>query len=101
MALEASTQVSTEHVKLPPFWCSDPQLWFAQVEAQFQARGISAQSTKFNHMVASLSPDIATEVRDLILTPPDTRPYDELHQQLVRRTAQSERRHLCEFSSFP
>ena len=84
MALEASTQVSTEHVsavsvKLPPFWWSDPQQWFAQVEAQCQARGTSAQRTKFDPVVASLSPEVAAEVHDLILTPPDTRPYDELN----------------------
>ena len=45
-------------------------------------------------IVASLSPEYATEVRDLILHPPDTPPYDSLREQLVKRTAASDQRRL-------
>ena len=69
----------------------DPRLWFAQVEAQFQTRKISAQKTKFDYVVASLSPEVATEVRDLIISPPSDDPYDNLRQALIERTSQSER----------
>ena len=57
-------------LKLPPFWQNDPTLWFAQVEAQFQTRRITSQATKFAHIVASLPPDVAQEVRDLLIDPP-------------------------------
>ena len=52
-------------IKNPPFWPSVPQVWFIQVEAQFAARGITAQQTKYHHIVVSLSPELATKIRDL------------------------------------
>ena len=52
MSLEHDSSTSPDRIltvalKLTPFWLSDPQLWFAQVEAQFQLavftpRGLSS-----------------------------------------------------------
>ena len=71
-------------------WPADPNVWFAQVEAQFSTRGITAQKT---YVVASLSPEYTTGVRDLILNVPDHL-YDTLKQQLRQRTCLPQQRWL-------
>ena len=78
--------VATVSVKLPPFWPSDLEVWFVQVEAHFTTRRITAEKTKFDYVIASLSPEVATEVRDLILKPPTADPYTVLKEQLASQT---------------
>ena len=94
-----AANIGAVNIKIPPFWPADPQVWFAQVEAQFTTRGITQQRTKYDHIVASLAPEYATEIRDLILQPPDDAPYDTLKQQLIKRTAASEQRRLQQLFS--
>lgn len=65
-----------------------------QVEAQFSCRRITSQKSRFDYVVASLSPDYAAEVRDLLLRPPPDNPYTALKEQLTKRTTLSEQRRL-------
>ena len=44
----------------------------------------------FDYVNSFLSPDIATEVRDLLLKPPVDAPYDALQAELIKQTAASE-----------
>ena len=92
-------EVAAYAIKIPPFWPSDPKLWFTQVESQFRLRGITAQETKFHHVLANLSQEIATEVRDLLINPPEENPYEVLKATLIKRTTLSEQRRLQQLLS--
>lgn len=81
-------------LKLPPFWPKDPTLWFAQVEAQFETRGITSQGTMYAHVIASLSPEFAQEIRDLLLNPPKKHQYTVIKDELIKRTSESEQKRL-------
>lgn len=74
-------------------------MWFQQVKAQFRTRNITNQHTKFYYVIASLSPEFATEIRDLIIRPPTDSPYTALREQLIRRTTASEQRKLQQLFS--
>ena len=88
----------TVTVKLPPYWAADPQVWFAQIESLFATRRITSQLTMFHHVIGSLSPEYAAEVRDLILRPPSTVPFDTLKAALIKRT-KCQNRSACNDSS--
>ena len=90
----ATPSMAAVSVKLPPFWPNDPAVWFAQIEAQFDTRGITSQSTKYYYVVASLQPEIAEVLRDLLLQPPTKDEYDTIKAELITRTSTSEQRRL-------
>ena len=85
--------VNAVAIKIPPFWPADPELWFLQVDALFQTRNITAPKTKFNHVVASISPQAAATVRDIIRAPPAGDAYQVLKESLIKRNAPT--RHHC------
>ena len=77
----------TYAIKILPFWITNPQFRFVQVEAQFATSGITAQCMMYNPIVGSLFPENATENKDLLLQPPKNCLYDILKQKLTERTA--------------
>ena len=92
-------EVAAYAVEIPPFWLSDPMLWFMQVESQFMLRVITAQMKKFHDVLANLSQEIATKVRDLLINPPTKNPYYVLKKTLIKRTILSEQQQLQQLLS--
>jgi hypothetical protein len=88
-------------IKIPPFWSADPQLWFLQVDALFKTRNITASRTKFNHVVAAISPQTATTVRDIIRNPPREDAYDALKEALIKRNAPTKHNQLQQLLQMP
>ena len=92
------TDIAAVALKLP-FWSADPQVWFAQVESQFFTRKITNQDTKFHHIVACLPPEVAVDIRDLIINKPPDNAYDELINTLIKRTTASHTKRLQQLLS--
>ena len=86
-----ATEEHAVAVKLPTFWSSQPDVWFAQVEAQFHLRKITADETKYYHVLAALDQDTATKLIDLITSPPVEDKYNALKTRLTETYGLSER----------
>ena len=69
-------EVAAYAIKILPFWPSDPMLWLMQAEGQLNKRGITAEVTMFDHVLANFSQEITKEVRDLLMNPHDKNHYD-------------------------
>ncbi|XP_015925323.2 uncharacterized protein [Parasteatoda tepidariorum] len=77
-------------VKAPPFWKNNPALWFVRLEAQFDLAKITADITKFNHVLSAVESDILNYVSDLVLKPPENDKYEALKKRLVELHSESE-----------
>ncbi|PIK61894.1 hypothetical protein BSL78_01225 [Apostichopus japonicus] len=88
------SSITAINLRLPPFYPNDPAMWFGQVESLFVTSRITSQDTKFAFVISSLQPEVAQEVRDILLNPPPTNRYDTLKAELIKRTPQSEQKRL-------
>ncbi|KAG0418059.1 hypothetical protein HPB47_005154 [Ixodes persulcatus] len=86
----ASLGVCRVAVKLPPFWVDSPEVWFAQVEAQFSLARITQDGTRYDYVVARLDSRYANEIRDILDNPPAANLYQHLKTELTRRLSLSE-----------
>jgi hypothetical protein len=76
-------------VRLLPFWAERPTVWFAQAKAQFSLAGVNSKKTKFYYVISQLDHRYATEVEDIITSPPESDPYTMLRIELIRRLSLS------------
>ena len=65
-----------------------------KVEAQFATRNVTRQLTKFHYVADSLTPEMAADVRDILIRPPEDEPNDTLKEVLTRRTTLSASKRL-------
>ena len=68
--------------KLPDFWPSNPNLWFARAEFNFEVVGVITEREKFMHMVNALPYDTLTLVANLVTQPPVVQPFQRLKERL-------------------
>ena len=60
-------------------------LWFAQVETAFRLQCITDTFVQFHVVTGALSPEVASEIRKLIITPPTVEPFKKLKEELKQR----------------
>ncbi|CAK9797613.1 hypothetical protein ANTPLA_LOCUS1288 [Anthophora plagiata] len=53
-ATGTSAEIARVGIREPPFFPSNPNLWFAQLEAQFNLNGITADNTRYWYVMSSL-----------------------------------------------
>ena len=72
-------------MKFPQFWADGAKIWFAQAESQFVIRNITAEITKFHHLLAALQNHVAITLRDFFEHVPDENPYTALKLRLLKK----------------
>lgn len=99
MSVEELPEVLNMNFKLPEFWPNDPIIWFTQIDAIFATRKVISDKAKFNILLASLSPELATEVRDVLLDPPTRDAYLKLKEAILKRTSLSVQKRIQQLLS--
>lgn len=87
----AITRVGT---RIAPFWKNKPDLWFMQLEAQFETGGISVDDTKYYYVLQALDDESLSEVCDILRNPPTTGRYAVLKSRLIKSFEDSAERKL-------
>lgn len=85
----STTNIYKVSIKYSPFNRDDPEIWFTQLEAQFEIGGISVDATKYGHLIAALDPETVKCVRDKILAPPNVDKYESLKNSIIERLCDS------------
>lgn len=74
---------SVTELKMQQFYENDPELWFVTIEAQFEARKITSDKTKYNSVVMNLNYKAASQVKSTLQTEYKDGKYKELKDALI------------------
>ncbi|GBM62154.1 hypothetical protein AVEN_56784-1 [Araneus ventricosus] len=83
-----STKPEIARVAFRPFWETDPDLCFLQLESQFKISSISTDETKFHTAVAASK--VLSCVSDIVRNPPADKKYDALKTGILNYFSQSQ-----------
>ncbi|GFW01727.1 uncharacterized protein TNCV_4086421 [Trichonephila clavipes] len=75
-------EMSTVSIKIPPFWTDKPEIWFYQIEAQFQISRISLEETKFHYLVSQSEPKYVENIWHIVNSKSDTKFTDSKNRLL-------------------
>ena len=82
-----STSVNSVRVtslRMPEFNASDPEMWFAVVEAYFTKARVTDNQQHYLVVVSSLPPRYASELRYIIMCPLHNETYTKQKRELIK-----------------
>ena len=71
--------------KIAPFYTNDVELWFNQLETQFDLHEITDDDKRYRLTCAALSREVASDVRDILLQQFLSHKYISLKGELIER----------------
>ena len=71
--------------KIATFYATDVELWFNQIETQFDLHQIHDDDERYSLTCAALSGEVASDVRDVLLQPFRSHKYESLKSILIER----------------
>ena len=86
----STSRIQAVAVKLPEFWTDDPEIWFLRAEAQYRAKSIIVNQTKFDYVITALDNRAAAKVKTVLLNPPEQRKYNALKTALLNAFRKSQ-----------
>ena len=88
--MSPQSDVNVVAVKLPEFYKSNPEMWFASAEAQFALSKITEEVTKYYHVMKVLDEQVAVQVSQWTRKVPASDPYTKLKAALLEKFTPSE-----------
>jgi predicted transposase len=80
----------TSSPRIPEFNASDPEMWFAVLEAYFSKARVTDKQQQYVDVVSSLTTRYANEVRGVIRRTLDDKSYAILKRELIKRLCSSQ-----------
>ena len=90
ISMQPGSQLNAVSIKLPEFWTTSPEVWFARVEAQFGTKNITQDQTRYEYVVSALDFKTAEEVQDVLVSPPEAEKYATLKKALIKAFGKSQ-----------
>lgn len=88
-ALTAAFRACAVSAKVPKFLPYDVALWQAQCEAAFAVANVTAETTKFHHVLAVLDPDVIKRIAPYVRAPTAGSEFTDLVEALSQAFAKS------------
>ena len=71
--------------KVASFNPDSPEVWFIQLEDQFNLKNIKTQDTKYEYVTSNINRKTATEMAGFLKNRPKTEPYNKIKKKIDPR----------------